>query len=233
MQIFSKSKGATLIELMVGMALGLVVLNAVIGLMVNTLYASSRNIQSSQVTQELRATMEIISRDLRRVGTNPNVLSCYGQGECNENSAEVTYLDENGVSCVLFWLDRDFDGTEFTGITATSKEWAGFRYGATAGVVEIKVAGLGTNDDCSDDTGSWVALTDEDVINVTAFNLDTSPTYSVLVSQDTSANTQGLLEVRKVNISLSGELPPGGSAKTINETIRLRNDRYIVQNIVP
>ena len=227
MQTFNRNTGMTLIELMVAMTVGLIVVGAVIALMVNTLNVSSRNIQSSQVAQELRATLEILSRDLRRAGGMPNVIDCYAQNSCANIYANVAYFPavaaDSAKTCVIFSLDRDFDGA------ADSNEWAGIRHNASADAIELKISGDAADDDCTD--GTWVALTDTDVINVTAFNLDITPTYTSLVSQDTDANIQRLLEVRKVNISITGELASGGSTKTINETIRLRNDRFFSQAI--
>lgn len=224
LQSVAKNGGVILVELLVGMAVGLVVIGAVFTLMVNTLHASSTNVEYSQVAQSLRSAMEIISRDLRRAGAIADVQSCYAQQACNSSHKDVTYFASNGQNnCVIFSLDRNLDGI------ADSRDWAGFRYGTLPGVIEVKVSGAAGDDDCTD--GTWVALTDPDVVNVTTFSLDTSPSYSFLVSQDSATGTQSLLEVRKVSVGISGELASGGGSQTINEIVRIRNDSYITQAI--
>ena len=224
LQVFRRCRGAILVELMVGSVVGLIVIGAVLALMVNTLHASSTNVQYSQLAQALRSAMEIISRDLRRAGANPDLLSCYSQNQCNSSHKDVTYFASNGqIDCVIFSLDRGLNGV------ADSGDWAGIRYGSIPGAIEVKISGDAADDECSD--GTWVALTDTDIVNVTAFSLDTSPSYSFLVSQDTSAGTQSLLQVRKVNVSITGELAAGGGSQTITETIRLRNDSFVSQAI--
>ena len=224
MQRFARNRGVVLIELLVGAVVGLIVVGAILTLTVNTLHASSTNVQYSQVAQSLRSAMEIISRDLRRSGVNSDVLSCYAQNACNSSHKEVTYFASNGQNnCVLFSFDRNLVGV------ADRVYWTGVRYGSLAGAIEIKVSGAAGDDDCTD--GTWVALTDTDVVNITAFSLDTTPSYSFLVSQDTAAGTQSLLQVRKVNISITGELASGGGSQTINEVVRLRNDSFITQAI--
>jgi prepilin peptidase dependent protein B len=223
MQALNKSRGFTLIEVMVSMTIGLIVVGAVIALMVNTLNVSSRNIQGSQVAQELRATMEILSRDLRRAGAIPNVIDCYARNSCTNIYAKVTYFPaaepDDAKTCVIFSLDRDSDGAD------DPNEWAGFRYNAAEGAIEMKILGKATDIDCNDGDGvTWVKLTDTDIVNVTAFKLDIEPSYTSLVRQNST--TSSYLDVRKVEISITGELASGGSEKTIYETIRLRNDRF-------
>ena len=139
-----------------------------------------------------------------------------------------TYFDysSGANNCVIFSLDRDNLNV------ANIEEWVGFRHNANA--IEMKISGDAADNDCLDGDGvTWVALTDTDVVNVTAFNLDPTPSYELLVQQDTA--TQSFLEVRKVDISITGQLASGGpsTSKTITETIRLRNDRFYTQVIIP
>jgi type II secretory pathway component PulJ len=58
--------GFGLVELMIGLAVGMIVVAAAMGLMTTTLSNSNDNIKMARVDQELRQVMTMLSRDLRR-----------------------------------------------------------------------------------------------------------------------------------------------------------------------
>ena len=60
--------GFSLVELMVAMVAGLIVIGAVIVFTISTVQAYSENIRSSRLTQELRTSMNILAREVRRAG---------------------------------------------------------------------------------------------------------------------------------------------------------------------
>ncbi len=63
-----RSRGFTLVELMVGTAVGLFVVAAVTGLVVRQIGALRAVSHEARVTQELRHVAELVARDLRRAG---------------------------------------------------------------------------------------------------------------------------------------------------------------------
>ncbi|HEY6135525.1 MAG TPA: prepilin-type N-terminal cleavage/methylation domain-containing protein [Rubrivivax sp.] len=63
-----QSRGLSLVELLVGVAIGLVVVAAASYVAVNQLGDNRRMLLETQVQQDLRATADLISRDLRRSG---------------------------------------------------------------------------------------------------------------------------------------------------------------------
>lgn len=63
-----RQTGFTLIELLIGMLLGLIVAAGAIGLFVIGLQGQNNNINLARLNQDLRATMDIMARDIRRAG---------------------------------------------------------------------------------------------------------------------------------------------------------------------
>lgn len=58
--------GFSLVEMMVALAAGLIVVSAVIALLLSIMRANQQTIEATRLTQELRATAEVINNDLRR-----------------------------------------------------------------------------------------------------------------------------------------------------------------------
>lgn len=66
--MFAKEKGFTIIELMVGMAVGLLVLLAVTSVYISTLKTSATTLNASRLNLEMSAMMNIMANDVRRAG---------------------------------------------------------------------------------------------------------------------------------------------------------------------
>jgi len=62
----TRSRGFSLVELMVAMALGLIVVGAVVNLVLSIIQSNNQTIQATRLTQELRATASVIAADLKR-----------------------------------------------------------------------------------------------------------------------------------------------------------------------
>lgn len=103
-RVASKAAGFTLIELMVAMVLGLIVMGAVIALVMSMIRANNQTIQSTRLTQELRATAAVITGELQRAGSasNPfNITNAAALGTVNTGTAGCiiyTYSDDAGAT---------------------------------------------------------------------------------------------------------------------------------------
>ena len=64
--------GVTLIETLIGLALSVIVTVSMVSLMANSMGSATRIIQMSQLTDELRNTMSMMSRDIRRANYTAN-----------------------------------------------------------------------------------------------------------------------------------------------------------------
>jgi type II secretory pathway component PulJ len=114
-------------------------------------------------------------------------------------------------TCILFVSDNDFSGTYAAG------ERFGYRYDSAEKAVEARTS-ASSSDGCSSG-GSWENLTDEGLVEVTDFSVtDNSPA---------TLTTSGFdIDVREFTISITGQLKADTSVvRTLQETIRVRNDR--------
>lgn len=62
--------GLTLIELMIGIVVGSIVLGAVIAVYASTIRGSNTALRTARLNQELRSTMDLMVREIRRAGFN-------------------------------------------------------------------------------------------------------------------------------------------------------------------
>ena len=68
MPVKSMQRGFTLIELMISIVIGLIILTAVIGMFVTMIKADNDYLKSIRLNQELRSSMSLITRNIRRAG---------------------------------------------------------------------------------------------------------------------------------------------------------------------
>ncbi|MDR7098093.1 prepilin-type N-terminal cleavage/methylation domain-containing protein [Lysobacter niabensis] len=66
MQQSARSRGFSLVELMVAMVLGLIVVGAVIALVLAMMRANTQTLRATRLTQELRATLAVVANDFKR-----------------------------------------------------------------------------------------------------------------------------------------------------------------------
>ena len=71
----ARQRGLSLVELMIGLTVGLIVLSGILGLLSGHLRGNSELIRTTRLNNELRGTMDLVVRDLRRAtywGTSIN-----------------------------------------------------------------------------------------------------------------------------------------------------------------
>lgn len=163
--------GVSLIELMIGILVGMVVVAAVIAIYVSTLRGGNNTLRTARLNQELRATMDIMVREIRRAGFNgwntagTIVLSTNNNFAKREPGGLQTDLRvQNNGSCILLTYDLSNWGT------VDPSEYTGFRL--TNGAVQMRRSGATTDSaNCTD--GTWEPLTDPNVVTITALNFST------------------------------------------------------------
>jgi prepilin peptidase dependent protein B len=219
-----KQYGLTLMEMLVAMSISLVVSLAMVGLMANTLGTGTQTIGSARLTSELRAALQIMSRDLRRANYHANFMKCFGDPDCRtilnngdgDASAYVKSITIAGNDCFFFWLDRNSDGD-------ISNDGVGaFRLGTVNGVGVIQMTTtLQSAPDCDQDA-DWADITDPDVLNVTEFLVGNSKSYD-----DEGGGVSQTVD--KIDMSITGELISNRDidiTRTVGDVIRVRNDVY-------
>ena len=236
----STQTGASLIEILVGLALSLVVTTAMVVLMGNSVGTATRIVEMSQLTDELRNSMSMITRDVRRANYNANALYCFSNSDCGDvgdasalQSGNIAIsTDGNGDTCLEFGLDRDWDGD------STNDGGGAFRRVTKDGVGRIEIwvspdtaPNCGLNESVLDGKVVWVPITDPDLVNVTQFDVENSAAtgsyFEELSEEDGSILRQ---QIRFVQISIGGELVLDSDInRAVVDTVKVRND--LLENI--
>jgi len=202
-----RQTGITLMETMVSLALSAVVVSAMVILMANSLGTANRLIHMSQLSDELRNAMSMMTRDVRRANYSAYALFCYGNSDCgapdgiSPQAGNIWIEGDN--SCFRFTLDRDSDGD-----AATDDPAGGFRRVVNSGVGVMQMwTGAGTSPNCAApaDAPGWTDLTDPNVINITAFEVNDDASPDPKVFEEGEADSFSSMQ-RQIQITLEGEL---------------------------
>lgn len=114
--------GFTLVEMMVALVAGLIVSAAVVAFMLSSMKSNGEYVQSTRLTQELRNTLDLVTRDLSRAGYNDSALTYVSLPNTSEFAPVFikdltpfvtagnasTYLNADTDGCVLYAYDRTF-----------------------------------------------------------------------------------------------------------------------------
>lgn len=158
--------GLSLVELMVGMVIGLLVIAAALSTSVTTNLGARNSLGSAKLNMELRGAMDTIISDIRRAGyCNVEVIDDF----CDTNTDSDNVHDfmaigstdlvvhDNG-SCIIYSYDDSGNGE-----LATSSDYEYFGFKIEDGAIEVRNGGAGDLANC--DNGSWEPITDpENVI---------------------------------------------------------------------
>jgi prepilin-type N-terminal cleavage/methylation domain-containing protein len=185
----SRSRGFSLIELMIALVAGLIVSYAVVAFTMSSLKNNGEYVQSTRLTQALRDTMDFTTRELRRAGYDENALAYLGAGASSPFSPMLVTNPNTTASCVIYAYDRpngdigqiDYDNGEVRGLRRVTQTVNG----RTVGVIEYAISVAGVRPSCAfdssahyasnpstcTDTSEWCALTDPTTLNITEFRL--------------------------------------------------------------
>lgn len=183
-----KQHGASLIELMIAMTLGLGSLSVIASVIGYGIGANGKLLANSRLSEEVNAIGSLISRDLKRAGysadTTALVTDPTASPSAFANSVVVSqHPDESADSCIVFAYDRNTNGVLDT--VGTNENY-GFRL--RSGAVEIRKAGAA----CAD--GGWENLTDTDMVSITGLSFSlTQTTFNTVVSTQVNVFLQGEL----------------------------------------
>ena len=174
-------RGATLVELLIGMAVGLLVATGSLSVLLLSLHAQGDNIKLARLNQDLRAMLDVMVRDIRRAGfatddpennlsfvkTNP-----FFDSTTTTETTDIAVYDFDGGTnnCIVYAYNRDLDSEVDT------NERLGFRL-ASDGDLEMRRSGS-TNENCSN--SSWETFTEPEVeITALTFNFTTTASLNV------------------------------------------------------
>jgi hypothetical protein len=243
-----RQTGASLMEVLIAMSISLVVTASMIALMANSLGTTGRIVKMTKLADDLRVTMQMMTRDLRRSNFNSKSLYCYGNSQCalDDINLAKTVTTEDGVplltlaaaidfedadndfidddNCFAFQMDRDLDGD------ANADDAGGFRRVPDpvlgVDVIEMWTGGApaaGTSI-CSSADG-WVQITDPEVVEITDFSINDNLSYSEVIQTNADGTPKILQDVRKLRISLRGRLLLDPDIERhLEDVISVRND---------
>jgi len=204
--------------MMISMTLSLIAVATMVVLMASTLGSGAETIQMSRLSQELRASMQLMSRDLRRANYHSSFLNCFGNVDCRGDLGIDGFIDTIQISaggdCFWYWLDRDGDAQ------LDNDPVGGFRLTTVGGIGVIQMRTTGNAAaNCNDDTG-WEPITNPNIIDITALNVSDTDSYSETLSA--AGDTQ---VVEKIRLSINGRMAGNPAIqKEIQDLILIRND---------
>lgn len=212
-----RQRGLSLVELMVGIAVGLIVTAAATLLVSGQLAENRRLIAEAQLQQDLRASLDIIVRELRRAGLHPLPASLVWNPAGSAEPPMNPYTQNVTVTS----LAPDASQVEFAyaGGTGVSVPDLGFRLNTTTQALESKLRGAG-----------WQEMTDSNAIEVTLFRVEEVLSGETQVTcrsacSDGTNDCWPLVRSRSLSIELGArsKLDPQVS-RTLQAMVRLRND---------
>jgi len=224
-----RQRGLSIVELMVGVAIGLFVVAAATMLVSTQLSDNRRLMLETQVEQDLRASADIITRELRRAGHwakardgvwfADNVAAVRDNPYTLIGKADGTaFADGDASSTVLMSYSRSGDEADETGVIEAAEQ-LGFRL--DNGVIQTRLGDAG-----------WQALTDGNTLKVTEFTLTMNRQPIRLECAkpcpDPLVDCRPTLEVRDLRVLIRGEAANDSNVKrSVDSTVRLRNDAII------
>ena len=234
--------GFTLIELMVGLTVGLLVLAAVAAMYLTTARGGGEAVKATRLSQEIRSAAGIITDEIRRAGYCPT--SVAGCAAANAAGTPSLAILEANNACVLFFYVRDT-----TQAINAAANFGGFRL--RNGSIEMRTSGANLTD-CNN--GTWEALTDQATVNVTQLQFHTltsanvpgvsgtsqcvtTATPPVVYTPQTSAQqpcdstaipapAPARTELRQIIFGITAQDSADANARIrVADSIRVRNDR--------
>ncbi|MBI5258322.1 MAG: hypothetical protein HY855_17590 [Burkholderiales bacterium] len=213
-------------ELLIGVAIGLFVLAGASIVASGQMVDNRRLLLETQVQQDMRAAMDIMTRDIRRSGYYERAYEAVAPAATTDPSSVVSAYAPATVSDsteVLYNWSHDRDNAEPENNAVDSDEFNGFRWNSGNGTIEVR---LGAN--------TFQALTDPNVLKITSFNAS-AVTQTVALPCPTGACVSATgcgnrsLTMNIITIAMSGEAVHDPSVKrSLVGTVRVRNDRVCI-----
>jgi type IV pilus assembly protein PilW len=204
----------SLVELMVGITVGLFIVAGTVMLATSQLSENRRVLLETQVQQDLRATADIIARDLRRAGRQSDE-------DALRNVAQPPPFDPP-VPNLLAEIDRNVaeDEVRYRYLQPTLGTQAGFQFDAAAGRIRTLLG------------NAWQDLTDPNALEITGFRVQQidGPVAALRLPcprlcADGTENCWPTLQVRELLVTIAGRARSDPSVQhTVSTRVRLRND---------
>jgi Tfp pilus assembly protein PilW len=237
MRLPLQQRGLGLVELMVGITVGLIVAAGASMVAVNQINDHRRLMLETQVQQDLRAAADLLQQDMRRAGFRGDAsylayVPASGVGAAVEVPAQaasanpftpLAALDTDDVKQLEYTYARTDSGGGFTiRDTPQSKEHFGIRWDKRSKVLYLK---LGLK---ADGTANWQPVTDPATVQIIDFDIRVRTqdiSLSDFCDEDCSGAGCPKQQVRRVDFMLRGRaVHDAAVVRTLNGTERVRAD---------
>lgn len=231
-----RQRGLSLVEMLVGIAIGLIIVAAASMTVATQLSDNRRLLMEMQLQQDLRAATDVISRELRRVGFWANAgtqVAIPGTSPGDVSNPRRSMTPASGPTSII---EFEYDRKGVSPSTDGSNRF-GFCYGGTCpsaspGMIRSKFAPV------SGDLGiNWHELTDDKAVNITSMNIEipdpgttpgTAPPAKLAcpnLCADGSTTCWPRIAVREAIVTITGQSATDPTVqRTLTSRVRLRND---------
>lgn len=229
----ARQRGLSLVELMVGVTIGLFVVAAASTLVATQLLDNRHLIAETQLQQDMRATADIITRELRRAGT---------EGLSNARLA-AWYAGSTGARCNLYaTVQPDTAAADAVSYRyyRSSNQIGPLGFKLDGGVVKYSlttnVGPDATTCSPANDPGNWQELTDPHTVTITGFSITPVLGPAMVLScpklcPDGTTSCWPTIRVRDLVVTLQGQSVIDATVnRSITSTVRLRNDYVQFRN---
>ena len=167
-----RTAGVSLVELMIGIVVGLVVLWGISSVYVNTARGSRTTTTANQLNQDMRAVMDIMVNDIRRAGFSGASANSAANPFATPTTVPVLTNLGTNRDCILYSYDATHAGSA-PGVPNAGVDFFGFRL-TDGGVVQtLGSTTLATTAAAGCASNEWDNLTDERAITVTELSFNT------------------------------------------------------------
>lgn len=211
-----RQNGLSMVELMVGIAIGLFVVAGTAMLVSSQLTENRRLLLETQLLQDLRSSADIVTRELRRAGHSAASESTVWSLSAAAQPNTLAAVSLGGTSEIGFKYARG----------PTQEGPFGFKLDPSGAIKTNLGSGAGSN---------WQDLTDPRTLRVTALTIAPVPDPPIEVVLPCPSACPGpggpqdcwpRLAVRSFTVTMTGQAVHDASVqRTLRTTVRLRNDR--------
>jgi type IV pilus assembly protein PilW len=209
-------RGLSLVELMVGLALGLFIVAAALFLLSEHLRENRSLLLQARLQQDLRTTLDLMSRHLHRAGHWGTPQAAIWQADSAAQTNPYAALTP-GNNSVMFYASRDAQENQ----QIDGNETLGFRL--QQGVLQMRLG-----------DGGWQSLTDPEVMKVTQLQIQPLVFEQALADLchrpcPPNANTcPPRQQVRSMQVSVQASATHDAQVqRSLQTQVRLRNDAVI------
>lgn len=199
----STQKGFTLIEILIGLVIGLIGMAAAISITTGVVRSNKDNLNAIRLNLELQGVMDIMTRDLLRAG--------YWSVSNGDSSDNIYMTSTNGIAFTTSQItfSYDADSSDDNTIIHPATDFFGYRRNFNNTLNAFEVQSRTTQ------AGDWQALTDARVINIATLNFR---------DESLDLDSNGTPDINYVGITLAGALTSDPTVRrTFTQWVRVRN----------